>query len=406
MRSPSSSSPETKDPPLVSIVIPCYNQGRYLAEAIESALAQTHARCEIIVVNDGSTDMTAEVARRYPSVAYIEQTNSGVSVARNRGMEAASGDCFVFLDADDRLLPHCVETGLDVLRRNPTAVFARGMVGLLIDGERDPSFRLPPMGPDVYREMLSGNFIWCTGSVIYRRAALEEVGGFDASPKLTEDLDLYFRIARRRRVVWHDAIVAEYRFHSGGKGRNSPVKVRQTMATFARQGWFVAFRPWLWRAWFAGSRVCLEQHRANILREARVSRCIGDRSRFRAVLPLVARFYPAALLQLMRRPRESNSLEFVVGDAPAGQRQSMDRGPLVIEELHPPSTPAGEIFNPQPDGSAALALRCNGADRDAVVFFDGQPLETMYGGSTLLTAIVPAELYREPRRARIFIRSL
>src|SRR5215212_9690625 len=93
-------------PPLVSVVIPCYNQAHFLSEAIESVLAQTHPNFEIIVVDDGSTDNTSEVAARYPGVRHIRQDNQGLAAARNTGLRESKGTCLVFLDADDRLLPN------------------------------------------------------------------------------------------------------------------------------------------------------------------------------------------------------------------------------------------------------------------------------------------------------------
>ena len=90
--------------PLVSVVIPCYNSARYLGETIESVLAQTYARVEVIVVDDGSTDATPKIAQSYP-VQYVYQTNRGISAARNAGVVHSRGKYVQFLDHDDRLLP-------------------------------------------------------------------------------------------------------------------------------------------------------------------------------------------------------------------------------------------------------------------------------------------------------------
>ena len=88
--------------PTVSIIIPCYNQAHYLGQTIESALKQSYSCVEVIVVNDGSTDNTALVASRFLSqIGYVEQTNAGLSAARNSGLERATGDYVVFLDSDD-----------------------------------------------------------------------------------------------------------------------------------------------------------------------------------------------------------------------------------------------------------------------------------------------------------------
>src|SRR5688572_29332233 len=99
---------------LVSIVIPCFNYGRYLTEAIESALKQTYSPLEVIIVDDGSTDDTESVARGYePEVVYLSRPNGGISNARNFGAAVAKGEYLVYLDADDKLdaefVAKCVE---------------------------------------------------------------------------------------------------------------------------------------------------------------------------------------------------------------------------------------------------------------------------------------------------------
>src|SRR5687767_14971026 len=83
--------------PLVSVIIPCYNQARFLGDAVESALSQRYPRTEVIVVDDGATDDTAAVAARYPAARYVWQPNQGLSGARNAGWRASKGECLVFL---------------------------------------------------------------------------------------------------------------------------------------------------------------------------------------------------------------------------------------------------------------------------------------------------------------------
>ena len=94
---------------IVSVVIPSYNHARYLGAAVESVMAQTVRDVEIVIVDDGSTDDTREVAARYPQAKYIYQPNQGLSAARNTGIKHSSGRFLVFLDADDLLLPHALE---------------------------------------------------------------------------------------------------------------------------------------------------------------------------------------------------------------------------------------------------------------------------------------------------------
>lgn len=105
---------------LVSIIIPTYNYGEYLARAVESCLSQTHRDLEIIVIDDGSTDNTQAVMCRFTDrVTYVYQENRGVSAARNAGLDRASGDFITFLDADDYLADGAIATCLDALSRHP-----------------------------------------------------------------------------------------------------------------------------------------------------------------------------------------------------------------------------------------------------------------------------------------------
>lgn len=112
--------------PLVSVIIPCFNQGVFLGEAIESVKKQTYPCVEIIVVDDGSRDETKIVARQYPDVFYFFQQNSGLPAARNKGMEKSQGDYLVFLDADDLLLNDAISYNVRQLQNDRDAVFVSG----------------------------------------------------------------------------------------------------------------------------------------------------------------------------------------------------------------------------------------------------------------------------------------
>lgn len=103
----------------VSIIIPSYNYARYLTKAIKSCLDQTHKELEIIVVDDGSTDNTREIAGRIPGIVYAFQENQGVSTARNTGLNLAKGEFVAFLDADDYLLEDSITMRIEIFRKNP-----------------------------------------------------------------------------------------------------------------------------------------------------------------------------------------------------------------------------------------------------------------------------------------------
>ena len=112
--------------PLVSVLVPCFNQGRYLMDALRSILFQTYSHHEILVIDDGSTDDTREVAARFDKVKYFYQENRGLASARNAGIRESKGDLLVFLDADDLLSPSALQIGVGELMAHPECAFVSG----------------------------------------------------------------------------------------------------------------------------------------------------------------------------------------------------------------------------------------------------------------------------------------
>lgn len=227
--------PAPSQTPLVSVVIPCWNQGHYLAEAIESVLDQSYPELELAVVDDGSSDNTFEVASRFPGVRCRRQPNRGVAAARNAGLADSVGEYAVFLDADDRLLPGALEAGMRALLANPEAAFAAGMprdVGR--DGEILREAVQPLVTRDHYLELLKDCFIWSGSSVVYRRAALEAAGGFGERLRAADDYELYLKLARSYPVLCHDAVVTEYRRHGSNTTRD-PALVLTTQLQVLRR---------------------------------------------------------------------------------------------------------------------------------------------------------------------------
>ena len=253
----------------VSVVIPCYNQGRFLGEAIASADAQGSLVSEIVVVYDGSTDETRAVATRDPSVRYLHQERRGLSAARNSGWRASSGDHIAFLDADDRLLPGAIEAGIEAFERWPRAAFAFGHYELmdeegvvlptwrelriaddqsftsgdfelvLPDGRRAGRSPQPRRVSDHYTAMLRRNYISMHAAVLYGRAVLEETAGFDSRLSALEDYDLYLRVTRTHPVACHDRVVAQYRRHPAAMSRDMLNMLRMALFVLREQ------RPYL-----------------------------------------------------------------------------------------------------------------------------------------------------------------
>lgn len=203
---------------LVSVIIPCYNGERFLAEAIESVLRQTVPVGEIIVVDDGSTDATPQVAGRYPQVRLLQQQQQGVSRARNTAVEASIGQYIVFLDHDDRLLPNALETGLQAFRAQPESGFVFGVCrNIDADGRRletaDRAVLTQTYEPPFYAKLLQGHSIHPPARLMIQRQAFESTGGFDTSLTVAEDYDLYLRLAAAYPGFCHNQPVVEYRSH-------------------------------------------------------------------------------------------------------------------------------------------------------------------------------------------------
>jgi glycosyltransferase involved in cell wall biosynthesis len=210
--------------PLVSVIVPCFNQAHFLGEAIGSALAQTYPAVEVVVVDDGSVDNSHEVAGRYPGVRRFRQPNRGVAAARNVGLAQSSGSFVVFLDADDRLLSHAVALGTEALEKRPNIAFTAGMSrDIREDGQPMNERRQPLVTQDHYLRLLEDCYIWSGSSVVYRRAAIEAVGGFNESLDAADDYELYLKLAFSYPVYCHDAVVTDYRRHGSNTTRNPAV---------------------------------------------------------------------------------------------------------------------------------------------------------------------------------------
>ncbi len=222
--------------PLISIVIPCYNQAGDLGRAIESALSQTYRNREIIVVDDGSREPVADVAARYPGVICLEQPHQGLAAARNTGIDAATGQLLVFLDADDRLLPTALDAGLECLRAHPECGFVFGEHTTVLAGaEPSEAARLPTVHDDIYVALLSHNCVAMHATVLFRREAVLAVGKYNPLQKASEDYDLCLRVSRRFPAAWHTRIVAEYWKHDGNMSRDPGLMLSASLRALRKQ---------------------------------------------------------------------------------------------------------------------------------------------------------------------------
>jgi glycosyltransferase involved in cell wall biosynthesis len=203
-----------KDTVPVAVIVPTYNHAHFLSDAIESILEQTQQPLEVVVVDDGSNDRPEKVVANFPSVRIVGQANAGLAAARNRGVRETFAPYLLFLDADDRLMPEAIASGMDSLGTDEAAAFTYGAYQILdsASGEHE-KVRFRPVPKLAFANFLKGNQIGMHGTVLYRRHAVERAGGFREHLRACEDYDLYLRLALDHPVLCHDDICAEYRHH-------------------------------------------------------------------------------------------------------------------------------------------------------------------------------------------------
>ena len=222
-------------PMSVAVVIPCFNHGRFLPDAVTSVLRQNYASVECVVVNDGSQDDTVTVAARF-GVRIINQPNLGVSSARNAGLAAVRTDFVVFLDADDELLPDAVAHGLDALASDPTAAAVVGRCEVMdIGGHPLPAFYDEIDASNLYEEWLSKNFVWTPGAAMFRRQALEAIGGFPAGVGPAADYAVFLTLSRTGRVRFTTQHMVRYRQHETNMSGDPVLMLRATLAVLQRE---------------------------------------------------------------------------------------------------------------------------------------------------------------------------
>lgn len=199
-------------PGSISIVITCYNHANYLGEAIESALNQDYQFCNVIIIDDGSTDHSKEVALSYPAAKYHYQENQGLSVARNAGIKLSNDEFILFLDADDRLTEECCSRGVECMVDHPDCAFVYGAHRTMdVSGNIINNYKYEEFKDNHGMEILKKNFIGMHAVVLYRKSIIRDIGGFDQNLDCCEDYDLYIRLTRSRKIASHQNLCAEYR---------------------------------------------------------------------------------------------------------------------------------------------------------------------------------------------------
>ncbi len=235
--------------PLVSVVLPAYNAETHLKGALDSVFAQTYQSIEVIVVDDGSTDATAEIAKGFPDVHYVRQVNRGPSAARNSGIEVARGECVAFLDADDLWEAEKLNEQITILDADPDAGLSFSDMRLFSQpgphqpsmfakyGYTDEFFGDNRLVLDPVRKLVRANFI-PTSSVVARKDAILSAGGFDEQFYKAEDWDLWLRVALHFPIVYSPKVLLRKRVHEVNVSRDVEgmnVAAIQVLEKFKRQ---------------------------------------------------------------------------------------------------------------------------------------------------------------------------
>lgn len=214
---------------IVSIIIPCYNHGRYLAEALDSVISQTYTNWECIIIDDGSTDDSASVAKKYETIDerihYIYQQNAGPSAARNNGVRNSHAKYILFLDGDNKLENCYAEFGVKYMESHPECTLFHGRAKTFGGTEIFKKWHYTS-----YRDLLRFNSIDCCAMI--QRSDFDRVGGFDENMRGYEDWEFFIRLLYKNDVVYQDErILFHYRVGANPNSVNAGALAKQDAMT-------------------------------------------------------------------------------------------------------------------------------------------------------------------------------
>jgi len=214
--------------PLISVIIPCYNQAHYLSDAINSILSQTYNTWECIIIDDGSSDNTKYIASQFVNldrrIKYLYQNNKGLAASRNLGLKMATGEFIQFLDADDKIASDKFQTQINIFAQNKNVDIVYSEYRAFTDDDPENLYSYHkrlyinhdnPLDDFIYN--YETEFITPVHIYMFRKSCFDNWGKYDETLKNYEDWDLYIRFAINNPVYsFHPDIMAFYRRNTGG----------------------------------------------------------------------------------------------------------------------------------------------------------------------------------------------
>ncbi|MEO6212702.1 MAG: glycosyltransferase [Vicinamibacterales bacterium] len=256
---------------MISVIVPSHNHGHVLRDALSSIVPPFTCAVEIVVVDDGCTDLTSDVVATFDTpceLRFVRQRHAGLAAARNRGLRESRGRYVLFLYPGDRLAPGALETGAAMLDQHPEAAFVFGRCVMVdADGTLLPTPSQARIVRDQYRELLRRNYISVPAVVMFKREAVERAGGFNPSVNTAAGYELYLHVARHYPVCDHAQVVVHHRRPDVNASGNASHLLRDTLAVLRAERRFLegdeasllacaeGLRTW---TKFYGTRLCNE----------------------------------------------------------------------------------------------------------------------------------------------------
>lgn len=213
-----------KDKPLVSIIIPCYNYGKYIKDAIDSIKNQTYENYECFIIDDDSTDNSADIIKKeiegFDKFYYIHQKNGGLGNVRNNGIKMSKGKYYICVDADDVIFPNYIENGVDYMEKHNECVMYYGNAYFWFSDEiPERKIFWDIKVPDKYILFLFSNWIYSTAMI--RRSDYNRVGGYDETMKGYEDWEFNIRLLYNHFHIYKDSNTDALLYRRHGKSMDS-----------------------------------------------------------------------------------------------------------------------------------------------------------------------------------------